>query len=186
MDMADERIIIGILVNNHFGVLTRVSELFAKRCYNIDSLVVGETDDSAYSRMTIVARGDGSIKDQMVKQLAKLHDVHQVAVIPAENASVREHMLVKLHVTGQTNTQITTMFNRFGAKVVDFSADSVTAEVTGEVETNDHFVMAASDYGILEICRAGAQALHRGSSCLQDKGHRTDGHKDARTSGPSR
>ena len=162
----DEKIIIGALVNNHFGVLTRVSELFAKRCYNIDSLVVGVTDNPAFSRMTIVAMGDSYIRDQIVKQLAKLHDVHRVDVIPNEQASVREHMLIKLRVSGSTNAEITNTFNGFGAKVIDFSADTITAEVTGDVPSNDRCVEQVERYGIMEICRAGAQALYRGNHCL--------------------
>jgi acetolactate synthase-1/3 small subunit len=165
----EEKIIIGALVNNHFGVLTRVSELFAKRCYNIDSLVVGVTDDPAFSRMTIVAMGDEYIRNQIVRQLAKLYDVHCVELIPNDQASVREHMLIKLRVSGTDNTEITETLNTFGAKVIDFSSDTITAEVTGEVPSNDSFVELVSRYGILEICRAGAQALYRGGRCLRER-----------------
>ena len=184
MDTSKEKIIIGAVVNNHPGVLMRVTELFTKRCYNIDSLEVGVTDNPAISRMTIVATGDAQTGEQIVKQLSKLHDVRRAAIIPRECASVREHMLVKLRVTphasatSNTNTApntnaapntsaaLTSMVNAYGAKVIDFSADSVTAEVTGEMESNDAFIAAARDFGILEVCRAGAQALHRGTECL--------------------
>ncbi|MDR2492588.1 MAG: acetolactate synthase small subunit [Coriobacteriales bacterium] len=163
---AEAKILIGAIVNNHFGVLTRVAELFAKRCYNIESLVVGVTDDPNYSRMTIVAMGDDYIRDQIVKQLSKLYDVHRVDVIPDEQASVREHMLVKIYVSGSTNAALTDAINDFGAKVIDFSPESITAEVTGDAASNDRFVEKVKPYGVLEICRAGAQALYRGARCL--------------------
>lgn len=157
---------IGAIVANHFGVLTRISSLFSRRGYNIDSLVVGVTHNPAVSRMTIVASGDEYIKDQIVKQLSKLHDVKLVGIIPDEQAVVREHMLIKLKVENGSNAEITGMINDFGAKVVDFSTDSIMAEVTGEASSNDRFVEVAKKYGILEICRAGAQALNRGSKVL--------------------
>jgi len=168
--MSEGKIIIGAIVNNQFGVLMRITELFTKRCYNIDSLVVGVTDDPTISRMTIVATGDTYVEGQIVKQLSKLHDVQHTAIIPAEHATVREHMLIKLSVAPHTTTALTEMINSFAAKVIDFSADTVTAEVTGEAEANDAFIEASREYGILEICRAGAQALHRGSDYLWSTG----------------
>ncbi|MDR0501558.1 MAG: acetolactate synthase small subunit [Coriobacteriales bacterium] len=166
--MAEEKIIIGAIVNNHFGVLMRITELFAKRCYNIDSLEVGITDDPALSRMTIVAMGDALVREQIVKQLSKLHDVRRAAVIPKEKANVREHMLIKLCNDENGNAELTALVNDCGAKVIDISSRSITVEVTGEVESNDAFIKSAKEFGILEICRAGAQALHRGSECLLD------------------
>ena len=163
---ADKKIIIGAVVNNRPGVLMRVTELFTKRCYNIDSLEVGVTDDPAISRMTIVATGDEYTEGQIVKQLSKLHDVRRAAIIPKECALVREHMLIKLNVAPHTSAALTSMIASHGAKVVDFSADTITAEVTGEIKNNDAFIAAARDFGILEVCRAGAQALHRGTECL--------------------
>ncbi len=161
-----EQFIIGAIVKNHFGVLTRVSSLFARRGYNIDSLVVGVTDDPAYSRMTIVVNGDDAIREQIVKQLRKLHDVERVGILARERTTVREHMLIKLRVADGNNAEIADCINRFGAKVVDFSKDSITAEVTGENASNDSFITLAKQYGILEICRAGAQALARGEELL--------------------
>lgn len=160
------KIIIGALVNNHPGVLMRITELFTKRCYNIDSLEVGVTDDPTISRMTIVAKGDDAVEAQILKQLSKLHDVRRAAVIPANRATIRELMLVKIQVLSQMNGALTTMINTRGAKVIDFSIDTVTVEVTGEVESNDAFIEAAREFGILEVCRAGAQALHRGNESL--------------------
>jgi len=162
----NEKFIIGAIVNNHFGVLNRVTALFSRRGYNIDSLVVGMTDDSNLSRMTIVAMGDEYIKDQIVKQLGKLHDVVRVGIIPDDVAVAREHMLIKMRVDSGANADITDVINRFGAKVIDFSASTITAEVTGEAASNDEFVDTVRGYGIIEICRAGAQALHRDGETL--------------------
>ncbi|MDR2714714.1 MAG: acetolactate synthase small subunit [Coriobacteriales bacterium] len=164
--MTEHKIIIGAIVNNQFGVLMRITELFTKRGYNIDSLEVGVTDDPTLSRMTIVAMGDTQTEAQIIQQLSKLHDVRHAAIIPASAASVREHMLIKLKVGANTNAALTAMINTYGAKVIDFSADTITAEVTGAPESNDAFIEAAQEYGILEVCRAGVQALHRGSECL--------------------
>jgi len=164
--MSEHKIIIGALVNNKPGVLMRITELFTKRCYNIDSLVVGETDDHTISRMTIVAMGDTYTEQQIIKQLSRLHDVRHAAIIPEEVATVREHMLIKLKATPTTTAALTEMINIYAAKVIDFSSETVTAEVTGEVENNDAFIEASKEYGIIEICRAGAQALHRGNTCL--------------------
>ena len=161
-----EKFIIGVIVQNHSGVLTRVTSLFSRRGYNIDSLVVAETDNPQYSRMTIVATGNESVKNQIVKQLDKLQDVVTVDVIPHEDAAVREHMLIKIKVASDSNTDITNMINDFGSKVIDFGTESVTVEVTGDAKTNDRFIDAARTFGIMEICRAGAQALNRGSHVL--------------------
>jgi len=158
--------LIGAIVANQFGVLTRVSALFSRRGYNIDSLVVGVTENPAYSRMTIAATGDEQARSQVVKQLNKLHDVIRVDVIPAEEASAREHMLIKLRVNGSGNADITNTINKFGAKVIDFDTTSITAEVTGPTALNDKFIETARPYGILEVCRAGIQALHRGGVTL--------------------
>jgi len=164
--MSEHKIIIGAIVDNQVGVLMRVTELFTKRCYNIDSLEVGITDNPALSRMTIVATGDTYTEEQILKQLSKLHVVRRAAIIPEERASVREHMLIKLKVTPYTNAALTAMINSHGAKIIDFSSETITAEVTGEVTGNDAFIEESREYGILEICRAGAQALHRGIECL--------------------
>ena len=167
--MTDRKFIIGAIVNNQFGVLMRITELFTKRCYNIDSLEVGVTDDPRLSRMTIVVTGDSYVEEQIIKQLSKLHDVCHAAIIPLERATVREHMLIKLKVTPHTSAALTAMINTYAAKVIDFTADTITVEVTGEIESNDAFVEASREYGILEICRAGAQALHRGTERLQEE-----------------
>ena len=99
MDMV-EKFAVGLIVNNRFGVLNRIAGLYAKRCYNIDSLSVGETENPEFSRMTIVSTGDEYMKDQVVRQLEKLIDVRAVALLEPENAVFAQHMFIKMHLTG--------------------------------------------------------------------------------------
>ena len=161
----EELFFIGVIVNNHFGVLTRVSSLFSRRGYNIESLVVGVTDHPEISRMTIAMRGDTQIKAQVLKQLRKLIDVVEAGEIPAEQAVIREHMLIKIRMS-DNNAALSDIIGRFGGEVVDFCVGAITVEVTGAAEKNDEFVESVRPFGILEICRAGAQALHRGPEKL--------------------
>lgn len=164
--MKKDQFILGVIVSNHFGVLTRVSGLFARRGYNIDSLNVGETEDPRFSRMTIIVSGDDYIKSQIVKQLAKLQDVRKVELIPEENAAVRDMMLIKVKVTRETRLDVTEAVNIFRAKVIDFNTDAMTIEVTGHTSKLDAFIDFARAFGIIEMCRAGALAISRGSEAL--------------------
>ncbi len=164
--MKKDQFILGVIVSNRFGVLTRVSGLFARRGYNIDSLNVGVTEDPNYSRMTIIVSGDDYIKSQIVKQLAKLQDVKRVELIPEENASVREMLLIKIKVTRENRIEATEAVNIFRAKVIDFNTDAMTIEVTGQTSKLDAFVEFARTFGIIEMCRAGALAINRGSAAL--------------------
>lgn len=159
----EEKFTIGAIVENHFGVLNRVAGLFAKRGYNINSLAVGETDDPRLSRMTIVVSGDDYVKEQMLKQLNKLFDVRKVILLENDSSVLREHMLIKLSVMAGNNDKITDMINKYGGKVIDFSTETITVEITGDVQNNDSFINESRQYGILEVCRAGAVALARGN-----------------------
>jgi len=154
---------VGIIVSNHFGVLNRVAGLYAKRGYNIDSLAVGETENPAYSRMTIVSTGDEYMRAQVVRQLEKLHDV-KMAVLLEPSASVSiEHMLVKLKVNGAGKAQISDKINDYGGRVMDFSGDFITAEVSGSSEKLERFVDEARNIGILEMCRSGLISMCHGA-----------------------
>ncbi len=164
--MKKGQFIIGVLVANQFGVLTRVSGLFARRGFNIDSLNVGETEDPTVSRMTIIASGDEHVKSQIVKQLAKLHDVKRVEIIPKDEAVIRELLLIKVQVTRKTRSEITEAANIFRASVIDFNADSMTIEMTGKPNKLDAFIEYLDTFGILEMCRAGALAVNRGMKSL--------------------
>lgn len=162
--MKSNQFIVSVLVNNQFGVLTRVSGLFARRGYNIDSLNVGETDDPSTSRMTIIASGDDYIKEQIVRQLEKLQDVKCVELLENDKTVIREHMLVKIKYSDKQ--AIDNGLTIFRAKVVDFSTESIIVEVLGDTSKLDAFIEFAAQFGILEICRAGALALNRGLKSL--------------------
>ncbi len=160
--MKENQFILSVLVNNHAGVLTRVSGLFARRNYNIDSLNVAVTENDDFSRMTIIARGDEATRKQIAKQLQKLHDVKSVEILPPENTVIREHLLLRIQVTKKTRGEIVESVNIFRGRVVDFNFDSLTVEITGESDKLDAFIRFVSEFGILEMSRAGAVAIKRG------------------------
>lgn len=159
----DEKFTVGIIVSNHFGVLNRVAGLYSKRGYNIDSLAVGETENPEYSRMTIVSTGDDYMKNQVLRQLEKLHDVKMVVLLDKENSVSIEHMLIKLKVGGVGKAAISDMINDFGGKVMDFGGDFITAEITGSSEKIEKMIDAARGIGILEVCRSGLISMVHGT-----------------------
>ena len=151
----NEKFIVGIIVSNHFGVLNRVAGLYAKRGYNIDSLAVGETENPIYSRMTIVSTGDEYMKNQVLRQLEKLHDVKMVVLLDKDSSVSIEHMLIKLKVGGAGKATISDLINDYGGKVMDFGGNFITAEITGSSEKIERFIDSARTIGILEVCRSG-------------------------------
>ena len=159
---------LSILVNNEAGVLTRVSGLFGRRGYNIDSLSVGETEDPALARMTILSRGDVATRDQIIKQLQKLIDVKAVQLMEPDNMVARELMLIKVNAELAIRAQIHQVVGVFRAKVVDLSTSSMTIEITGEKTKLDAFISNLVPYGILELCRTGITAIGRNSAILND------------------
>jgi acetolactate synthase-1/3 small subunit len=167
--MHKDQFILGVIVSNHFGVLTRVSGLFSRRGYNIDSLNVSETENPDFSRMTIIVRGDDYVKDQIVKQLAKLQDVKKVELMHEGDIVLREHLLIKIRVTSETRPEISEAVNIFRGKVVDFNTDSMIIEITGEPSKLSAFIEYTKKTGIIEMSRAGALAVSRGASSLQSE-----------------
>jgi acetolactate synthase-1/3 small subunit len=161
--MKKGQFILSVLVANHAGVLTRISGLFSRRNFNIDSLNVAVTEDPLFSRMTIIARGDEAVQEQINKQLDKLHDVKKIELLTPEKTVLREHLLLKIKVTKKTRGEIVESVNIFRGRVVDFNLDSLTVEVTGESDKLDAFIKFVSQFGILEMCRAGALAVKRGA-----------------------
>ncbi|MGI6738739.1 MAG: acetolactate synthase small subunit [Christensenellales bacterium] len=164
----EDKFTLSILVNNEAGVLTRVSSLFGRRGYNIDSLSVGETEDPSLARMTILSRGDIAIRDQIIKQLQKLVDVKVVQLMEPDNTVIRELMLIKVNAELATRAQIHQVVDVFRAKVVDLSTTSMTIEITGEKTKLDAFVSNLIPYGILELCRTGITAIGRNSVILNN------------------
>ncbi len=163
-----KKYVIAVYVDNQFGVLTRVTGLFTRRGFNIDSLTVGVTENPAYSRITIGVHGDEFLKAQMVDQLKKLYSVKKVEVLD-EEATKRELMLIKVKHTAGTRTEIMTAVDVFRAKVVDYSPSEMCVEVTGDSSKMDAFVALMEPFGIMEMCRTGIVALDRGSTTLLSK-----------------
>ncbi|MCL2826620.1 MAG: acetolactate synthase small subunit [Eggerthellaceae bacterium] len=159
---------VGILVNNHFGVLNRVAGLYAKRCYNIDSLAVGETEDPRFSRMTIVSTGDDYMREQVVKQLRKLYDVKAVVLFDREATVSLEHVLVKLHVDPAGSVGLSELVDRFSGKIKGFGPKYAVVEITGDTEKIEAFLESARPHGIIECCRSGRISMSHGLSNVMD------------------
>jgi len=158
----ERRHIISVLVENHFGVLARISSLIAGRGFNIDSLAVGETEDPTVSRMTIVTHGDERIIEQITKQLNRLIDVVKVTDMTETAHVERELVLIKVTTpSAQTRSEVTQIADVFRAKVVDISASSVTVEVTGTQDKVEAFIEMVEPFGIKEMARTGAVAMGR-------------------------
>lgn len=155
--------ILSLLVDNTSGVLSRVSGLFSRRGYNIDSLTVGVTADSRYSRMTVACSGDELILEQIVKQLAKLVDVRDIKVLARDNSVVRELLLAKIAAKPSERQGVIAVADIFRAKIVDVAPDSIVVELTGNKSKLEAFLKLLEDYEILELARTGITALSRGS-----------------------
>ena len=168
-ETASMKHIISVLVENHFGVLARVAGLFSARGYNIDSLAVGETDDPSVSRMTIVAKGDLRILDQIIKQLNKLVDVLKVQDITTSEHIARELVLVKVKCERKYRAEIMQIISTFRAKVVDVSHGHAVVEVTGQEGKVDALLELMQPYGILEVARTGLIALGRSGEVVYKK-----------------
>ena len=157
--------VIAIYVDNKFGVLTRVTSMFTRRGFNIDALTVGETENPEYSRITISLSGDGYAKDQLINQIRKLHNVKKVDVLQDDSIK-RELMLMKVGHTRETRADILDATKVFRASVIDYSADAMCIEVTGDPTKIDAFIDLMKPYGIIEMCRTGIVALDRGTHTL--------------------
>ena len=157
--------VIAIYVDNKFGVLTRVTSMFTRRGFNIDTLTVGETESPEYSRITISLSGDGYAKDQLINQIRKLYNVKKVDVLQDDSIK-RELMLLKVVHTRDTRADILDATKVFRASVIDYSADAMCIEVTGDPSKIDAFIELMKPYGIIEMCRTGIVALDRGTHTL--------------------
>ncbi|MBE7538551.1 MAG: acetolactate synthase small subunit [Opitutaceae bacterium] len=152
---------ISVLVENKFGVLTRVSGMFSGRGFNIDSLNVAPTHDASLSRITVVIKGgDGSL-DMVTKQLRKLINVVDVVNFKEGQAVVRELVLVKIKADAKVRSEIMQICDIFRAKIVNVAKDAVIVEVTGDEAKTAAFLKLVDDFGILELARTGQLALKR-------------------------
>lgn len=152
---------ISVLVENKFGVLTRVTGLFSGRGYNIDTLNVGPTHDAKFSRITIVTHGDEATLEQIVKQLNKLPDVIQVQDFQAGEFVDRELVLVKVGVDSKSRAEVMQITDIFRAKIVDVQPKSLTIEITGTDSKLEKFLDLMKSFGIQEITRTGKAAMPR-------------------------
>ena len=162
-----EKFIIAILVSNHAGVLSRVTGMFTRRGFNIDSLTVGETESPEFSRITISLHGDKAICSQIVKQLEKMYDVKKVQVL-GEETVIRELLLIKVRNVPEERQDIMSVVDIFRAKIADYSPDALSIEIRGDSNKINAFIELVKPCGILEMCRTGLVALERGSGCLKD------------------
>lgn len=158
-----KRRVLSMLVDNTSGVLSRVSGLFSRRGYNIDSLTVGETADPRYSRMTVVVRGDELILDQITKQLAKLIDVVDIKTLQDGESVTCELILVKVRADAEHRQDIVSTAGIFRANIVDVGVDSLTIEMTGNQSKIEAFIGLLMGYEILELARTGITGLSRGA-----------------------
>ncbi len=152
---------ISVLVENKFGVLTRVAGMFSGRGYNIDTLNVGPTQEPTISRMTIVTRGDDATLEQVVKQLNKLVEVLTVLDFRDDEYVDRELVLVKVKVDAKTRAEVMQITDIFRAKIVDVQPKNVTIEITGNESKVEKFIELMMNYGVVDLTRTGKIALPR-------------------------
>lgn len=160
---------ITILVENRFGVLSRVSGLISGRGYNIDSLSVGETLDPSVSRMTIVVRATQAVVEQVVKHLHKLIDVIKVIDLTDEEHVSREMLLLRVSAAPVTRAEVLRIADIFRAKIVDVTPLSYTLEITGDESKIGAILELLKPFGIQEVVRTGKVAIARGSKTLSRK-----------------
>jgi acetolactate synthase-1/3 small subunit len=162
------RHVLSILVENHPGVLARISGLFSRRGYNIDSLSVGETEDPSLSRITVAVMGDGDIIEQIRKQVEKLVDVLEVIELRPNESVYRELTLIKVRAGARERPEIVGIVEIFRANIIDVANDSMTVEMTGDQDKIDAFVELMTPYGVAEIVRTGLTAIQRGNVALKE------------------
>lgn len=161
-DSMERRQVLSLLVENTPGVVSHISGLFSRRGFNIDSFSAGVTADPRFTRITVVARGDELVLEQIQKQLAKLEDVIDIKKLKEGNSVCRELILVKLRAKDIDRQEILAVANIFRAKIVDVSSDSMVIELTGEQRKLDAFIDLVKGYDILELARTGETGLSRG------------------------
>ena len=152
-----------LLVDNTSGVLSRISGLFSRRGYNIDSITAGLTADPRFTRITIVTSGDDEILDQIEKQVAKLVDVRDIKELKPENSVYRELAMIKVRAGSDQRQGVISIADIFRDKIVDVASDSLIIELTGDQNKIDAFISLLEGYEILELARTGIAGLLRGS-----------------------
>ncbi len=154
---------LSVLVENNPGVLSKVSGLFGRRGYNIESLVVSETEDRTISRMTIIVDGDDEILEQVKKQLNKLVDVIKVSDLTNEETVDRQLLLIRVNADNSTRTEIIQLMDIFRARIVDIGRKSLMIEATGDETKIDAIIKSLQPFGIQELVKTGTISVVRGS-----------------------
>lgn len=157
-----KRQVLSILVENTAGVTSRISGLFSRRRYNIDSFSSGVTADPRFTRITILTSGDELVLEQIEKQLAKLEDVLDIKKLEPDNSVTRELIMVKIRAKDTDRQAILNVTEIFHGKVVDVTHDSMIIELTGKQAKLDSFLDLLQGYEILELARTGLTGLTRG------------------------
>ena len=152
-----------LLVDNTSGVLSRISGLFSRRGYSIDSITAGVTADPRYTRITIVTSGDELILSQIEKQVRKLEDVIEIKVLNPEESVYRELIMIKVRANASERSEIISVTDIFRAKIVDVESNSLIIELTGNQSKLEAFLNLLEGYEILELARTGITGLLRGS-----------------------
>ncbi len=152
-----------LIVDNTPGVLSRISGLFSRRGYSIDSITAGVTADPRFTRITIVASGDELILAQIEKQVRKLEDVVEIKVLKPEESVYRELIMIKVRANKAERSEIISVADIFRAKIVDVENDSLMIELTGNQSKLEAFLNLLDGYEILELARTGITGLSRGS-----------------------
>lgn len=163
-----EKHVLSVLVKNSSGVLTRVSGLFARRGFNIDSLTVGSTENPNISRMTIALMGNDDVLEQFIKQLNKLEDVLRVLELSADNSVYRELVLIKVKADAEKRSAINEVVKIFRSKIIDVSPNSLTIELTGDESKISALIKLMEEYGIKELVRTGVTGLERSDKIITD------------------
>lgn len=155
------RHVLSVIVENKPGVLARISSLFSRRGFNIDSLAVGVTEKPEFSRITLVVTGEDLVIEQITKQLYKLIDTYKVADLTAVKHIEREMLLVKVSISVTTRSEVIEIVDIFRGKIIDVSEKNMTVEITGDYEKNEGFLSLLKKFGIIEIVRTGTVAIQR-------------------------
>jgi len=160
--MTMQKKVFQLIVDNTAGVLSRISGLFSRRGYNIESITAGVTANPKYTRITIVATGDNEILEQIEKQVGKLVDVRDVKELKPGTSVYRELALIKVKAGEKERQGVISIADIFRAKIIDVGRENLIVELTGTQEKVDAFLSLLSDYEILELARTGIAGLGRG------------------------
>lgn len=153
---------ISVLVDNHEGVLTRLSSLFCQRGFNIDSLTVSATNDKTLSRVTITTSGNEEEIKQIINQTKKLHEYEGMFEIDPHDSLIRELLLIKIASDETNRSSLLELSTIYKAKIIDISVGSIVFELTGKPAKIDSYIENLKSYDIMEMCRTGVTALQRG------------------------